>query len=86
MLLPGRCELLLNLGAKINASNNAGDRPWHFARNLGQKDVMEFLEKVGSLCVKWSCSRDARTAQPWCQCKEATSQRRYWLVAGDPVR
>ncbi|GAB4822849.1 hypothetical protein N2152v2_009895 [Parachlorella kessleri] len=43
------CELLLNLGAKINASNNAGDRPWHFARNLGQKDVMEFLEKNGAL-------------------------------------
>ncbi len=41
------CELLLNLGAKINASNNAGDRPWHFARNMGHNDVMEFLEKVG---------------------------------------
>ena len=40
------CELLLNLGAKLNASNNAGDRPWHWAKNMGHKDVMEFLEKV----------------------------------------
>lgn len=40
------CELLLSLGAKLNASNNAGDRPWHWAQNMGHKDVMEFLEKV----------------------------------------
>lgn len=40
------CELLLNLGAKLNASNNAGDRPWHWAKNMGHKDVMEFLEKA----------------------------------------
>lgn len=40
------CELLLNLGAKVNASNNAGDRPWHWARNMGHKDVVDLLEKV----------------------------------------
>jgi ankyrin repeat protein len=40
------CELLLNLGAKLNASNNAGDRPWHWAKNMGHTEVMEFLEKV----------------------------------------
>ncbi|GMH34341.1 hypothetical protein BSKO_02175 [Bryopsis sp. KO-2023] len=42
-------ELLLNLGAKINASNNAGDRPWHWAKNAGNKDVMEFLEENGAV-------------------------------------
>lgn len=44
------CELLLNLGAKLNASNNAGDRPWHWAKNMGHTEVMEFLEKVRFLC------------------------------------
>lgn len=41
------CEYLLSLGAKINASNNAGDRPWHWAQNMGHQDVMKFLEQVG---------------------------------------
>ncbi|KAL4450555.1 hypothetical protein ABPG77_000911 [Micractinium sp. CCAP 211/92] len=41
------CELLLSLGAKVNASNNAGDRPWHWARNMGHTEVMAFLEKNG---------------------------------------
>ena len=39
-------QLLLSLGAKMDASNNAGDRPWHWARNMGQVDMMKFLEKV----------------------------------------
>lgn len=39
-------ELLLSLGAHINASNNAGDRPWHWARNMGYDDAMEMLEQV----------------------------------------
>ena len=39
-------ELLLSLGAHINASNNAGDRPWHWARNMGHADMMEMLEQV----------------------------------------
>lgn len=39
-------ELLLSLGAHINASNNAGDRPWHWARNMGYADMMEMLEQV----------------------------------------
>lgn len=42
-------ELLLNLGAKINASNNAGDRPWHWAQNMKHKDVMKLLEKAPPL-------------------------------------
>lgn len=45
------CELLLNLGAKVNASNNAGDRPWHWARNMSHKDVLELLEKVKELQI-----------------------------------
>ena len=40
-------ELLLSLGAKVNASNNAGDRPWHWARNMGHTEVIAYLEKVG---------------------------------------
>ncbi len=39
-------ELLLSLGAKIDASNNAGDRPWHWARNMGHDNMMELLEQV----------------------------------------
>jgi hypothetical protein len=45
------CELLLSLGAKANASNNAGDRPWHWAQNMGHADVMEFLEKVSDIYI-----------------------------------
>lgn len=39
-------ELLLSLGAKINASNNAGDRPYHLASYMNHHEFMEFLEKV----------------------------------------
>ena len=39
-------ELLLSLGAKIDASNNAGDRAYHWAENMGHKDVMDFIVKV----------------------------------------
>lgn len=42
------CELLLSLGAKLDASNNAGDRPWHWARNMGHDGIMQFLEKNGA--------------------------------------
>ncbi|KAI3434403.1 hypothetical protein D9Q98_002481 [Chlorella vulgaris] len=41
------CELLLQLGAKVNASNNAGDRPYHWASNMGHTAVMEFIKKNG---------------------------------------
>lgn len=39
-------ELLLSLGAKIDASNNAGDRAYHWAENMGHKDVMDSIVKV----------------------------------------
>ena len=39
-------ELLLTLGAKVNASNNAGDRPWHWAQNMDHEAMMSFLVKV----------------------------------------
>ena len=39
-------ELLLSLGAKVNASNNAGDRPWHWAQNMGHDDIQDLLVKV----------------------------------------
>lgn len=42
------CEILLSLGAKVNASNNAGDRPWHWAKNMGHTGVMSLLEKAGA--------------------------------------
>lgn len=39
-------DLLLSLGAKINASNNAGDRPWHWADNMGHDDVKALLSQA----------------------------------------
>ena len=39
-------ELLLSMEAKIDASNNAGDRPYHWAENMGHTDVMDFIVKV----------------------------------------
>lgn len=39
-------EVLLSLGAKIDASNNAGDRPYHWAENMGHKEVMDFIVQV----------------------------------------
>jgi len=40
-------ELLLKLGAKVNASNNAGDRAWHWADNMGHKEMCDFLVRNG---------------------------------------
>lgn len=42
-------ELLLNLGAKINASNNAGDRAWHWANKMGHVHITKLLEKVNNV-------------------------------------
>ena len=39
-------ELLIRLGAKVNASNNAGDRPYQWAQNMGHEDMMALLVKV----------------------------------------
>lgn len=41
-------QLLLRLGAKVNASNNAGDTAWHWARNMGHDGIMKLLEQVPS--------------------------------------
>ena len=41
-------ELLLQLGAKINATNNAGDSPWHWAMYHKQEAMMDFLVKNGA--------------------------------------
>lgn len=39
-------ELLLSLGAKPNPSNNAGDRPWHWATYIGNEDFATWMLKV----------------------------------------
>lgn len=43
------CQLLISTGAKVNASNNAGDTPWHWAQNMGHEEVMTYLEEVGNV-------------------------------------
>ncbi|GAX85070.1 hypothetical protein CEUSTIGMA_g12490.t1 [Chlamydomonas eustigma] len=49
--LKGVQELVL-LGAKVNASNNAGDKPWHWAKNMGHEDIMSLLEQHGATKMK----------------------------------
>ncbi len=61
-------QQLLRLGAQVNASHNAGDRPWHWARNMGHSGVMALLEQVrGSItlvlhvyhvCSAWGHGRE----------------------------
>lgn len=58
------CELLISLGAKVNASNNAGDRPYHWARNMGHKDVMDLLEKVKFVSYNSSRRQQASRVKP----------------------
>lgn len=41
-------KLLLDLGAKVNASNNAGDRPIHWAQNMGHTELEAFLKTQGA--------------------------------------
>ena len=55
-------ELLLSLGAEIDASNNAGDRPWHWARNTGHDDMMTMLAQVTSSQWLHAPSNDVLTA------------------------
>ena len=49
-------ELLLSMGAKLDASNNAGDRPWHWADNMSQEAVKDLLVKVLRLAHCSACS------------------------------
>lgn len=32
---------------QVDASNNAGDRPYHWAANMGHQHIMDYLKKVG---------------------------------------
>ena len=41
-------QVLLQMGADVNALNNAGDRPWHWANNMDNEAMMAFLEKNGA--------------------------------------
>ena len=41
-------ELLVRLGAKLNASNNAGDTPWQWAANMRHDEACDVLEKLGA--------------------------------------
>ena len=56
--------LLIELGAKVDASNNAGDRPWHWAHNLGHMAMLDLLEKVRcrSICLSELHIRTGRAA------------------------
>lgn len=57
-------QQLLRLGAKVNASNNAGDRPWHWARNMGHTGVMAILEQVGAGRGSVAAGNNASTVLP----------------------
>jgi ankyrin repeat protein len=41
-------EMLVTKGAKINASNNAGDSPWIWAANMCDNEAKDILEKLGA--------------------------------------
>ena len=41
-------DLLVSLGAKVNASNNAGDTPYRWAENMHNEEAMEALKKHGA--------------------------------------
>lgn len=41
-------ELLVKKGAKINASNNAGDTPWQWAANMRHDEACDRLETLGA--------------------------------------
>ena len=42
-------DALLKLGARIDASNNAGDRPIHWATFMRHDDLVAFLERSGAV-------------------------------------
>ena len=41
-------KLLLDMGAKMDASNNAGDRAIHWAQNMGHEEVYTYLQSIGA--------------------------------------
>ena len=41
-------ELLAKRGARLNASNNAGDTPWQWAANMRHDEACDLLEKLGA--------------------------------------
>ena len=42
-------DALLKLGARIDASNNAGDCPIHWASYMRHEDMVAFLERSGAV-------------------------------------
>jgi ankyrin repeat protein len=59
------------LPPQINASNNAGDTPWHWATNMGHGEVAELLVKVGG-----RQGRGRGRGEPDCGACGARSQQR----------
>ena len=41
-------ELLAKQGARLDASNNAGDTPWQWAANMRHDEACDLLEKLGA--------------------------------------
>ena len=41
-------ELLARFGARLDASNNAGDTPWQWAANMRHDEACDLLEKLGA--------------------------------------
>ena len=41
-------ELLAKRGARLSASNNAGDTPWQWAANMRHDEACDLLEKLGA--------------------------------------
>ena len=41
-------ELLAKRGARLNASNNAGDTPWQWAANMRHDEACDVLERLGA--------------------------------------
>jgi hypothetical protein len=71
--------------AQVNASNNAGDTPWHWATNMGWGEVAGLLERNGASKQKGGVlvpehvpKVKVRLSQPWQGPLKITS----WTLAG----